>query len=388
MKRILPLLLLCVLPISCVSSRSVRISSSDTLLLQKNLTEGGSTSWRLHASGADRPTLDRTDERNRDVAYLGVRVRTLDDASAARLGATAWSGVRVTQVTKGTAADKAGLRVDDVIYGFDDKPISSEEQFTGLVQSQLAPGRQTVATVHRQGSDGQGISMAVAIVPDSREVTDSATESIELESSSVVRQLTGLQAAELTPELSKEVAGIESPTVYVASVGVGTPAYMAGLRAGDRLLKVDGRDVTDLDDLRGAVMGRARERGIALSAGDERVIETARGVEGPVEIQVAGPLGSHTAKLDVRSDLGEYGSIDIPILFDCDSSVSHTDWSFLDFIFQFGANYRGSYLPSNTRKPARSTFFSMLPFGFYEQEKHPGDARYCVLWFIEWERFE
>ena len=78
-----------------------------------------------------------------------------------------------------------------------------------------------------------------------------------------------------------------------------------------------------------------------------------RASEGPIALTVEGPLGRHTTSIDISDELGERGEIDIPIVFECASDISSTRWSLLDFIFQFGANYRGYYLDSDTREPAR-----------------------------------
>jgi hypothetical protein len=65
--------------------------------------------------------------------------------------------------------------------------------------------------------------------------------------------------------------------------------------------------------------------------------------------------------------------------------VDSTSWSFLDFIFQFGANYRGSYRDSATRAPQSTWLFSLFPFGMFEFEKTRNSNRYCFFWFIEFE---
>jgi hypothetical protein len=101
---------------------------------------------------------------------------------------------------------------------------------------------------------------------------------------------------------------------------------------------------------------------------------------------VEGALGEHDTRIDVRSDLDAYSDIDIPILFECEETLATKDWSLLDFIFQFGANSRRQYLDAETREPETYSFFSMLPFGFYEHEKTPSVSTYRIFWFIEWNR--
>ena len=60
--------------------------------------------------------------------------------------------------------------------------------------------------------------------------------------------------------------------------------------------------------------------------------------------------------------------------------------SFLDFIFQFGFNYRSRYHPSATRAPQKSWRFSALPLGMFEFSKSPeGKRRNTFFWFITFE---
>jgi len=151
------------------------------------------------------------------------------------------------------------------------------------------------------------------------------------------------------------------------------------------IVELDGEPLVDLDQLRGAVVSRAQETGIGIANHGETIRDVSRTAQGPLALVVDGRLGRHTASVDVIDDLDDRTGVDIPILFEYESDRRSTRWSLLDFIFQFGANYSSRSLASSNRKPAKSTFFSMLPFGFFEVEKEPGYARYCIFWFIEWE---
>lgn len=380
------LILLAALAPSCISvTRHVTSTEGDPTVLKREEREGTTTTWRLHANRAGAPLLERTDKRLRDVAYMGLHVTALTRTRAESLGLAAFNGVVVESVIAGTSAKAAGMRAGDVLLTIDGVPMTSDEQFRDFVANELAPGANVNIDARRSSSAGVE---AIQFVFDvgRRSTEDATTESLPLRGSRVVRELSGLDAAELAPERSLELLGVDGTTVLVAAVALGSPAYHAGLRSGDRIETLDGAPLGGLDSLVAAVFARADQVGLQI-ASDERVNLTAqRAAEGPLVLGVRGPLGLHTATFDVRGDLDERGEVDIPILFECDSDLASTRWSLLDFIFQFGANYRSRYTTSVTREPARHSFFSMLPFGFYEVEKRPGYARYCVFWFIEWER--
>lgn len=386
MIRSLLILALALSQAACLSSRSIRFSNDDTLLGVEEREDGTQVTWRLNASRSGIPTVERTVRETRQRAWLGVVSTPIGKLRADRYGLEPWDGVRLESVVDNSPAEAAGLLSGDIVTALDDVGITSPEQLSQVIEQRLQPGREAMIRALRfEGNPLTRRPIDVSITPGGKDVVDQSTDAVQLESSVVVKSLTGLYAASIPAELASEAIGSPSGAVFVAGVLPGSPAYLAGLRAGDRVVEVDGEAVDSLDSLTAAVLGRADELGLSVNTDERRDLTAARRTEGPIALTVDGPLGRHVSELDVSDELAERGEIDIPIVFECDSDISSTRWSLLDFIFQFGANYRGYYLDSETREPARSTFFSMLPFGFFEVERNPRRSRYCVLWFIEWE---
>jgi hypothetical protein len=385
LRPLIPFLLAALAP-SCISvTRTVWSSDSDPTVLKREERDGTTTTWRLHANRAGSPLLERTDKRQRQVAFMGLTVGALTRSRAETMGIAAFSGVVVESVVSGSSAAGAGVRAGDVLLTIDSVPMTSDEQFRDFIANDVVPGANVTVDARRSAREGVE-SIQFVFDVGQRTTEDATTESLPLRGSRVVRELTGLDAAELAPERSAELLGASETTVLVAAVALGSPAYHAGLRSGDHIVTLDGAPLVGLDPLVAAVLGRADQVGLQIASDERSSLSTQRTSETPLALGVRGPLGIHTAALDVRGDLDERSEVDIPILFECESDLASTEWSLLDFIFQFGANYRSRYTTSVTRQPARHSFFSMLPFGFYEVEKSPGHARYCIFWFIEWER--
>src|SRR5262249_61217728 len=57
-------------------------------------------------------------------------------------------GVAITSVTDGSAASKAGVKVDDIIVKFDGKPVADQSRFSELM-GERAPGDNVTLTVRR-----------------------------------------------------------------------------------------------------------------------------------------------------------------------------------------------------------------------------------------------
>lgn len=82
--------------------------------------------------------------------YLGVTAMTMNQQLAAQFQYDITSGVFISAVEEGGAADKAGLQMGDVITKVDDTEIQSMEDLTA-VKKQYSAGDTSTFTIYRQG---------------------------------------------------------------------------------------------------------------------------------------------------------------------------------------------------------------------------------------------
>ena len=226
----------------------------------------------------------------------------------------------------------------------------------------MEPGKSVVIRVSHAGADGSRSGAAIDIVPGSREVQETETNTIALETSTELEERTGLQLADVPADLAAEIWNEDSPRCYVSGVRVGSPAYLAGFRSGDRVTEYDGNAV----------------------AGYQTVLDGLRSGETTLDLAVSGPLGSHSGPVSVVDSLETRKGFSIPLIIDYSSTIERTKTSFLDIIFQFGFNYRRTYEDSESRDVAKRSFFSLLPLGMFEFERTPTSSRNTLFWFITW----
>jgi serine protease Do len=120
-------------------------------------------------------------------------------------------------------------------------------------------------------SEAQGIGFAIAIAP-----ARSGVEQL-IKTGKVVRPLLGVQ---LTDVSAAEVPPSVTEGAYVARVGPGTPASVAGIRDGDVIVAVDGRGVKDAHSAKRAIG--------AHKPGDQIEVTVVRGRE---ELKLTARLG-------------------------------------------------------------------------------------------------
>lgn len=381
---------------SCASLDPAAVSDNrlrGVLLAESTTPDGAELSWRAYPGNAGKPRIERTTTTTRVVARIGMKVSPVDRKRATSIGATPFTGVWIDRVDDGLPANRAGLVPGDIVLAVAGEAVSSAEQFQDAIARHAAPDQPLLLTVRLDRRPGEDFdrdpSTEVTITPMADQVRESNTDSISLDRSTGVQTYTGLQAAALDPELAGEVYGDEGEAVLVTGVVAGSPAYMAGLRAGDRIRTIDGLPVGSLQDLNDAVLARVRGQYPDATTLDLAFRGTSTSTAQPrtdaIQVTVDGPLGPHATEFDVTRNVDRRTQFYVPILTNYESRVNRSKWSFLHFIFQFGFTHRARYHPSSTRQPIRTSEFSLFPFGMFEVDHGVDSSEYTFLWFIDFE---
>ncbi|MBI1181669.1 MAG: PDZ domain-containing protein [Alphaproteobacteria bacterium] len=93
--------------------------------------------------------------------WIGVQIREVSPQTAYRSGGAQMNGAYVEGVVRGSPAEKGGLRVGDVIIGFQDRPITSPSDLQALAE-RLTAGQRVNVEVAR---DGRRVHLTLAIEP-------------------------------------------------------------------------------------------------------------------------------------------------------------------------------------------------------------------------------
>lgn len=153
---------------------------------------------------------------------LGVWINTITPETAASRGLRSTRGAVISTVAAGSAAERAGLRVDDVILSVDGKPVRDAGSLRAAI-----------------GLRRPGDRISIGILRDGREETVEATLG---EAQEAARLLTSTPPP--TPLFSGvELAPSDDEGVVVSGVAPGSLAERRGLRAGDVILSVNQQPV-------------------------------------------------------------------------------------------------------------------------------------------------
>jgi len=203
--------------------------------------------------------------RGENRPWLGIVLTDIDSAKAKELKLGSENGVLVKDVRENSPAAKAGLTKDDVITEFAGEKVRSAAQLSRLVRETPA-GRSASLVVNRAGKT---LSLTAQLETRHRGPMSMAEPGQPLQDFTVPvpppvpgRKFNvfiprgarlGISGDDLTPQLAEFFGVKQGKGVLVREVIVGTAAEKAGLKAGDVIVAVDGKEVATVGGLRRAL---------------------------------------------------------------------------------------------------------------------------------------
>lgn len=165
---------------------------------------------------------------------LGVSIQTIDKESAKALGAEVDSGALVSAIEPGSAAENAGLQVDDIIVQVNDEKINSGGELRNAI-----------------GLKGSGEEVDIQFVRGNEKQRVTATLGERMAARSSGSDIhAGLSGAQFANSSANATGGID-----VSEVVEDSPAAQRGLRSGDVIMAVNRQQVQNLQQLREIAAG-------------------------------------------------------------------------------------------------------------------------------------
>jgi serine protease Do len=190
-------------------------------------------------------------------AYIGVLPQDVDARLAKAMNLDTPRGVLVAEVTPGSPADDAGLKVQDIIVELNGQVIDTSRKLVSVAE-RLTIGKSYKLKVLREGRP-QTLTFTAAAFPEelvARSSSSSAGNAIE------VPEL-GLEVQLLTPTIADQLGLDSSAGVVITSVEPGSFGQRIGLEPGYVILRIGRQDIDSLATLEAALKD-AREQGQIL----------------------------------------------------------------------------------------------------------------------------
>ncbi len=176
--------------------------------------------------------------------YLGITLQGITANLKESLELKSNQGALVSDVVAGSPAAKAGLKEGDVILALNGKPVTDSNNLRIQVSS-FAPGTKLSLEVLRNG-DTKTISATTGERPGQGRNRKSDTPAPALDDEGV---LNGVAVDDITPKHREQFnipARIKG--AVITNVDPASPSAKAGLRAGDVILEINKRPVTNAEE--------------------------------------------------------------------------------------------------------------------------------------------
>lgn len=178
-------------------------------------------------------------------AWIGAVTATITPEEAKRRGHDTQRGALVVRVFAGSPADRAGLRTGDVITAVADRPVDSREAFSTFT-STLAANSTVTMTIDRDG-DLRKVQIRPVDPPGDLGLR-------------ILQEVAGLRVADA------------NRSVVIDGVVSGSRAADIGLREGDVIVAVNGREVRTTRDANTAIIQGAERSSMVLSVARGRYV--------------------------------------------------------------------------------------------------------------------
>ena len=201
--------------------------------------------------------------------YLGVRIEPVAGDLADSLGLPQNRGEFVQGVEPGGAAERAGIRVGDVILSVNGQPVTREQSLSFIVAN-IEPGRRIPVELLRNGERTR-VNVTVARRPTDEELRrsqmfspgedDALPDNAPGGGASPLGERLGVQVLPLDARIRSQL-GLESGVngLVIAQVDQSSDAATKGLQRGDVILSANGRAVTTPAELETVIAAAQRER--------------------------------------------------------------------------------------------------------------------------------
>lgn len=182
---------------------------------------------------------------------LGINIQTITAETARALDLQDITGVLVNNVRPGSAAEKAGVKREDIITAINGEKIDDGNALRNKIAGTL-PGTAVTLTINRDGK-----TQELTATLDEYEIENASSEPQSPGSQEPAKEPVGklgVTLAPVTPQMAKQLGiGSETDGVVVTEVDPNSVAADAGIANGDVILTINRKPVSSADEVESVI---------------------------------------------------------------------------------------------------------------------------------------
>jgi serine protease Do len=199
--------------------------------------------------------------------WFGATGQEITSDLAESLGLDRPGGVLINGVYKTGPADRAGLKVGDIVLELDDRPVESPAALVSLLAVRKVGGDVAIR-IQRNGAE-KTLSVPLVAAPEKPPRDETVLPSHH--------PFAGAKVANLSPALAEELRlNTLDKGVIVLGIERGSMAHRRGLRPGDIFVSINGKDIDTVAQLNARWSDHSGELTVKVKRGGEVISGTFR----------------------------------------------------------------------------------------------------------------
>jgi serine protease Do len=175
--------------------------------------------------------------------WIGVTIQELTPEIAQKFGLKTAQGALVSDVAKGSPAQKAGIMRGDIILQFDGNKIKDVSSLRNMV-AQMKIGSKVEVKILRKDREMTFFVIIVELPAEVSEIIPSSTQGTNR-----MNALSGITVMDLNNVISKQLGlDRDEKGIVIAAIESGSLAEEAGVRKGDVIQEIDRQKITSIQD--------------------------------------------------------------------------------------------------------------------------------------------
>lgn len=185
--------------------------------------------------------------------WVGIGLQDLTPELMKDFNVKEKEGALISQVYEGSPAEKAGLKIGDIVVQIDGKKIKDSQDVVREVLKRQV-GQKILFEVIR---DGKRVEISVI-------TTQMPSPPTEQKPSGPGKEWFGLRVTTVTPDIAKQLGLAKAEGVVIEGVEMGSAAQGVGFRKGDVILEMNRQRIKDEKDYRNAMEKVKPGQGVLL----------------------------------------------------------------------------------------------------------------------------
>lgn len=180
--------------------------------------------------------------------WLGVEIREVDEVIAKQFNLPSTKGVLVNRVMEGSAAEKGGMKRDDVIIKFGDHKVKDARDLQEIV-ARTKPGKKVKVVVIREKKEIP-LSIKLGEMPEMMEEAKAKEKGEKEEEEGRIERWLGMKVETLTTALARKYRIENAEGVVIVEIEMGSKAEEMGLLEGDLIKGVNRQSTGNLTEFK------------------------------------------------------------------------------------------------------------------------------------------